>query len=299
MNVLVVGSINTDFVVQSDVLPQASETVFGTDFNIFSGGKGANQAVAAARLGANVAMIGAVGNDDMGVRETKILQQENIDISGICIKHGVSSGVAMITLFQNDNRIMVVSGANAALTEDDIIKQKQKFIDADVVLCQLEIPMSCVVCVAELAQKYHKPLILNPAPACVLSDELLQAVNVITPNQNEYRKLFRLPENIDVKTHFTTNLYQKCIITCGENGVLYSQNNQIKQQFAMNVDVIDTTGAGDTFNGALARFFDLSIDKAIYYATAAATMSVTKVGARNAMPRFNQLQEFINKFQAA
>ena len=297
MKVLIIGSINTDFVVTTNVMPQIGETVFGSDFEILSGGKGANQAVAAARLGAEVSMIAAVGDDEMGRRETKILKQENIDTTGIYIKNKVSTGVAVVNLSQNDNSIIVVGGANVALSVDDIRQQQAKILAADVILCSLEIPLECVVYACHKARKYGKHFILNPAPAQDLPDELLLNATFVTPNLIEYKQLYNLQADADIQTHLLNNSNDNYIITCGKNGVLYKQNNQLQYQNAFKVNVVDTTGAGDTFNGALAAFFDLSLKDAIYYATAAAALSVTHKGARNGMPFIEKLKNFINEYQ--
>lgn len=294
MKVLVIGSINTDFVITTNVMPQIGETVLGSDFEILSGGKGANQAVAAARLGAEVSMIAAVGDDEMGKREIKILKQENIDTTGVYIKNSVPTGVAVVNLFQNDNSIIVVGGANAALTIDDIRQQQAKIIATDVVLCSLEIPVECVLYACSQARKYGKHFILNPAPAQDLPDELLLNATLITPNQIEYAQLLKLQTNEDIQEHLLNNSNDNYLITCGKNGVLYKQNNKLQYQDAFNVSVVDTTGAGDTFNGALAAFFELPLEDAIYYATAAAALSVTHKGARNGMPFIEELKEFLN-----
>lgn len=300
MNVLVIGSINTDFVVESDILPELGETVFGKDFAMLSGGKGANQAVAAARLGANVAMIAAVGDDEMGRRETKFLKQENIDTTGVHIKIGIPTGVAVVNVSQGDNCIIVVSGANAALTVDDIRNQQDKILAADVILCSLEIPLECVVYACRQAYKYGKHFILNPAPAQDLPDELLATPTLLTPNLIEYAQIFGLPENCqaaDVVHNFKQYSQENMLVTCGRHGVLYHHHGYSQRQSGFKVDTVDTTGAGDTFNGALAAFFDMPRREAVRHATAAAALSVTRKGARNGMPFIEELKRFIKEYQ--
>lgn len=298
MNVLVIGSINTDFVVESEVLPQLGETVLGKNFSMHSGGKGANQAVAAARLGAKVSIIAAVGNDSMGQREIEILKQEKIDTTGIVIKNGISTGIAVITLSKNDNCIIVIGGANLALSIDDVEKNQHKIQSADVIVCSLEIPLECVQYACWQAKRYNKHFILNPAPAQNLPDELLENATLITPNVWEYAKLFRLPENAgnnDVVHHFQQYSLPNTLMTCGIHGVLYHHNHLVYNQPAFEVGVVDTTGAGDTFNGALAAFFDLPRTEAIRYACAAASLSVTRHGARNGMPSAQELEKFLEE----
>lgn len=301
MNVLVIGSINTDFVVESDVLPELGETVLGKDFVMSSGGKGANQAVAAARLGANVSMIAAVGDDEMGRRETKILKQENIDTTGVSIKIGVPTGVAVVNVSQGDNCIIVVSGANAALTIDDIRQEQHKILAADVILCSLEIPVECVEYACRQAYKYGKKFILNPAPVPQdLPDELIASPTLITPNLIEYAQIFGLPENCqaaDIVHNYKQYSQENMLVTCGHHGVLYHHHGYSQRQSGFKVNTVDTTGAGDTFNGALAAFFDLPRREAVRHAAAAAALSVTRKGARNGMPFSEELKRFIQEYQ--
>ena len=301
MKVLVIGSINTDFVVESNILPELGETVFGQDFAMLSGGKGANQAVAAARLGANVSMIAAMGDDEMGRRETKLLKQENIDTSGIHIKIGVPTGVAVVNVSQGDNCIIVVSGANAALTVDDIREQQDKILAADVILCSLEIPLACVEYANQQAYKYGKKFILNPAPAPHdLPDELVALPTLVTPNLIEYAQIFGLPEHCqaaDVVHHFKQYSQENMLVTCGRHGVLYHHHSYAQRQSGFKVNTLDSTGAGDTFNGALAAFFDMPRREAVRHATAAAALSVTRKGARNGMPFIEELKRFMQEYQ--
>ncbi|WP_348944969.1 ribokinase [Chitinibacter sp. FCG-7] len=292
--VLVVGSINMDLVAQVGHYPRLGETLLGSGFTTHHGGKGANQAVAAARLGAQVSMIGRVGDDAFGQQLTAGLIAEGIDTRWIQTSTGIASGIAMITLAGSDNAIIVVPGANAMLSPADILAAEAAFIDTDVVIAQLETPLPTICQVAELAQRHGKPFVLNPAPAMTLPAELLAQVSLLTPNEFELGMALQIPES-----EWRSALQQrpgKVLMTAGQDGAWYcDENGQLQQQASFKVEALDTTGAGDTFNGALAAFWDLGLAQASRMACAAAALSVTKAGAQGGMPTQAQLLAFLSE----
>ena len=295
-NILVVGSINMDLITVLERFPKVGETLLGQTFTTALGGKGSNQAVAAARLGAQVAMIGAVGDDANGDAALKILQQEGVDCSGIAVKTGMSTGIASITVAEGDNHIIVVSGANFALSLADIDAHADLFAAADVVLCQLEIPMDCVLHAAQLAKQHGATFVLNPAPAQALSAELLALVDVMTPNHTELKQAFALSEtasDADIVQMLPTHM--QLVMTEGANGASHYSAAGKRHWPAFKVDVVDTTGAGDTFNAGLAVYWTQGLDVAVQHAQASAALAVQKLGAQTAMPTASAVGKFIKQ----
>jgi ribokinase len=281
-SVLVVGSINMDLVTRSDEFPRPGQTSFGNQFATFAGGKGANQAVAAARLGAGVTMIGRVGNDSFGHELKARLAREKIDTRWVNEVSGSSTGIASITVCNSENSILIVPGANALLTPDDPDTALPAFNAADVVLAQLEVPLATVEHAALLAGRTGKPFLLNPAPAMQLPRSLLERCTLLTPNEHEINQATRaLPPG-------------RVVVTKGEDGAFYTNaQGQEQHQKAFRVTAVDTTGAGDTFSGALATFWHLGLEEAIRRGCAAAALSVTKPGAQEGMPTLAELEEFL------
>ncbi len=291
--ITVIGSINMDLVTQSPRFPQAGETLLGTGFNQFMGGKGANQAVAAARLGAEVSLIGAVGDDSFGCELLAGLQREFVNTDAVKTICGQPTGIANITVAENDNNIIVVSGANFALTPADIEAQESRIAAADVILSQLEIPMECVLAAARLAKKHHKPFILNPAPAQLLPPELLSLIAVLTPNAHELAISLGLPADISAPDLIRQSSC-RVVMTRGDEGALYNDAaGSLHHQPGFSVQPVDTTGAGDTFNAALAVFWQQGTAEAVRHANAAAALSITVLGAQSGMPTAAALQNFL------
>lgn len=289
--VVVVGSINMDLVVHTQQFPRMGETLFGEQFATHPGGKGANQAVAAQRLGASVVMVGCVGNDDFGHTLKAGLMAEGIDTRWLKTSTDTATGVALITLCQGDNAIVVVPGANMQLRPSDIIAAETAFIDADVILAQLEIPLDTVLACARLAQKHGKPFFLNPAPAQALPAELLALCTLLTPN--EFELLEALGESeADWKIVLAKHA---AVMTKGSDGAWFNQGGVLQHQAGFKVDLVDSTGAGDTFNGALATFWQLGIAEATQRASAAGALSVTRAGAQGGMPTLTELEQFLKK----
>ena len=292
--VLVVGSINMDLVVETGHFPAPGETLLGQRFSTFAGGKGANQAVAAQRLGAQVTLIGCVGDDGFGRQLVDQLKAEGIATGQVRIVKETGTGVAAITVSQAENSIVVVPGANHALTPADLYAAESSFIDADVVLCQLEIPLATVEAAAELAQRHGKPFLLNPAPAVVLPASLLDRVTLLTPNEHELALLFSCADDNwqqQLRAH-----QQRIIMTRGADGAWFADANGVLQhQPAFHVTAVDTTGAGDTFNGALAAFWGDDLATLAHLACGASALSVTRAGAQGGMPTRDQLLVFLDE----
>ena len=290
--ILVIGSSNTDMVIQAPYLPTAGETVLGKKFVMSPGGKGANQAVAAARLGGQVSFLGKLGEDLFGQQAIANLQREGISTDYLLVDPNHASGVALITVDkQGENTIVVASGANMALTEAEILQSQEAIAQAKLILLQLEIPLDTVELAVKIASELGKTIILNPAPAFPLTDPLLSRVTILTPNQTEAKIL----TGIEVDSPSTARLaaqqlYKRgvanVIITLGKEGA-YLFNEQVAQLIpSYTVEAVDTTAAGDTFNGALAVALSegQGIVDGVKFANLAAAVSVTRLGAQSSLP---------------
>ncbi|HDR8071797.1 TPA: ribokinase [Bacillus cereus] len=290
-NIAVVGSISMDLVAVSKKRPKAGETVIGEAFHTIPGGKGANQAVAAARLGANVAMVGAVGNDDYGTVVRKNLENERIFIDYVVPVTDRTTGIAHIVLAEEDNSIVVVQGANALVNKSVVDRSKDLLVKADMVVLQLEIPLETVKYVLAICEEHNIPVMLNPAPAQVLSEEILEKATYITPNEHECRIV--LDDFTSPIEDLLAKYPNKLLMTEGSNGVRFHNGTEIVHVPSIAVDVVDTTGAGDTFNGALAVALSEGeiLQKAIRFANIAGGLSVTKLGAQGGMPTRDRVRE--------
>lgn len=292
LRVLVVGSINMDLVTETSTFPRPGETLVGASFATHHGGKGANQAVAAARLGATVTMLGRVGSDAFAPELKEGLAREGVDTRWVRETRDVSTGIAAITLCDADNAIVVVPGANGRLSASDLDLEESAFAEADIVLAQLEAPVATVEHAAELAVRHGKPFVLNPAPAMRLPDSLLSRCALITPNEYELATALGRP---GVRWQdLLSALPGRVVMTAGKEGAYFSDRaGTIHHQPSFPVTAIDTTGAGDTFNGALVAFWDLGVTEAVRRGCAAAALSVTKPGAQGGMPRLAELNAFM------
>ncbi|MCP1122387.1 ribokinase [Bacillus sp. 3103sda1] len=290
-NIAVIGSISVDLVAISKKRPKAGETVIGEAFHTAPGGKGANQAVAAARLGANVAMVGAIGNDNYGKFVRRNLENECIFIDCVETITNKTTGIAHIVLAEEDNSIIVVQGANRLVSEQLVNHAKDLLTKADMVVLQLEIPLETVKYVLKICEEHQIPVILNPAPAQILPEELLQKATYITPNEHECRIIL---DDFTSPIELLLEKYpNKLLITEGGNGVRFHNGTEIVHVPSISVEVVDTTGAGDTFNGALAVAIaeGEELQKAIHFANIAAGLSVTKLGAQGGMPSRDKVRE--------
>jgi len=294
--IIVVGSANTDMVVKAKTLPLPGETILGGEFFMNAGGKGANQAVAAARLGGGVLLVAKVGDDIFGKQTIEGLQKEKINTSFIFIDKNAPSGTALINVNeQGENCIVVAPGANANLLPADIAKVKGMEA-AQILLMQLEIPMVTIEQVAKNAKQNHQKIIINPAPAQILSDELLNGLYLLTPNETEASILTGINVVDQVSagqaaTIFLAKGVQNVIVTLGKQGAYFQNNEEHFLVAAPMVQALDTTAAGDTFSGAIAVAIteDKSWKQAIEFAVKAASIAVTRLGAQASVPYRNEI----------
>lgn len=286
--ITVIGSINVDLVTVTNRLPEQGETLKGETFETKSGGKGANQAVAAARLGAKVQMIGCVGDDKNGADMLETLEKENISTKMIRKVPHTNTGVANILLSNQDNRIIYVPGANNEVSPEYVKQFKNEILASDLVLIQFEIPQETVLYCLDFCAENNVPIIVNPAPANTIPEEYWNKATYITPNEGEAAHLFNLE-------YMSDDLNDKLIITKGEHGVSYRVNNERLLIPANTVTPVDTTGAGDTFNGALCTALSeqKTMEQAIVFANAASALSIQKFGAQSGMPTREEVETFL------
>lgn len=290
--VCIVGSLNIDLVVAADRLPRPGETVLGGRFSVHDGGKGANQAVAAARAGATVSMIGAVGRDEYGRRALAALQAEGIDLSWIRELDGEPTGMAIIAVGpRGENQIVVAPGANAAFTLDDA--DLERIAGSRVLLTNHEVPNAVILPALVAAADAGVRAILNPAPARGIPADILRLGPILTPNEHELVVAIGNDETEGALDELTARHAGPVIVTQGPAGALLAQDDR-RERFAgyPAPEVVDTTGAGDTFNGVLAAWLarGASLDEAIVAANAAASLSVAAAGAREGMPRRDAIE---------
>jgi ribokinase len=305
---LVVGSLNMDLVATVDQLPRLGETVTGKRFETYPGGKGANQAVAAARMGASVAMVGAVGQDDYGQRLLEGLTRDGVDVQSVQTLSDVSTGVALITVSADGhNTITVIPGANGGVQPSDLDLAADAFSACDLVILQLELPMDTVIHAAALAHACGKKVILNPAPFQPLPESLIQLVDVLVVNEIEGFQLSGLAPDFhksgevsgasaseltgmvfspgDVMIALAELGFPIVLMTMGADGVYYSGEGRSGHIPAVKFTAVDTTAAGDTFAGAFAAFWkSFGLEKAVALAVKAAGIAVTRPGAQVSIP---------------
>lgn len=299
--ILVVGSTNTDMVIKADHLPAPGETILGGHFFMNPGGKGANQAVAAKRLGGEVTFIAKTGNDIFGGRSIQLFKEEGIDITHMIIDAEHPSGVALITVDKNaENCIVVASGANATLSPADLGPATELIKKAGIVLMQLEIPLETVLYVALIAKAQGAQVILNPAPACPLDEALLTCISIITPNKKEAEMLSGISINDMVSTASAARAIREkgvetVIITLGATGAYISNKDMDVLIPSHAVNAVDTTAAGDVFNGALAVALSegIPLKQAVAFACKAASISVTRLGAQSAAPHRSEIESIL------
>jgi ribokinase len=295
--ILVIGSANMDLVVSTERFPNPGETIFGKKFNMFPGGKGANQAVCCAMLGSKTLFIAKMGNDDFCKRISKNLEHAGVGLQYLLIDDEGSTGTALITVDKTgENKIIVIPGSNMKLSPFDIDQKKNLFSEVKIAIAQLEIPTDTVIKAATLAKENEATFILNPAPAQELPEKLFSLVDYLTPNETELEILSGITINNETSIEKAARILlnkgvKNVIVTIGVKGA-FLINNERKEIFPTNkVKVVDTTGAGDAFNGALA--FALSngeeVDKAIHFANLVASHCITKMGAQSSMPKLEEI----------
>jgi len=296
--ILVVGSIRMDLVVRVPHPPAPGETVLGGDFETFPGGKGANQAVAAARMGAEVTMVGRVGNDDFGNTLIQGLVDNNVKTTHVVKDHEAASGVALIAVAEDgENLIVVASGANMALSVEDIHKAVDLMRETDLLLMQLESPLDVVSAAVALAHAHQIPVVLNPAHAQPLSKTLLASVDVLTPNENELA-LLTGEDDIEKGVQSLREWGVKTVvITLGSKGARVVNDSVDQFLPAYQVSAVDTTATGDAFNGALAVALaeGKPVLEAVHYGIAAGALAATKMGAQPSLPTRSAVEEFLTR----
>ena len=289
--ILVIGSSNTDMTAKTAELPRPGETVLGGVFTMGAGGKGANQAVAAQRLGGKVKFICKVGKDMFGDNSIVQYEKEGLDTSGI-LRSNLPSGVALIYVDSHaENCIVVASGANGDLTEDDIEKSRKDLESCDILLLQLESPIPSVLKAAKIAHQAGKTVVLNPAPACPLPEELFRNIDLFIPNETELSTFSGMPVTSQEEAQAAAKAMQakgvgKLIVTMGSKGALICEGGPSVFVPAHKVKAVDTTAAGDTFCGALCVAISegKSLKEAAEFACAASALTVQKMGAQNSIP---------------
>lgn len=303
--ILVVGSSNTDLIIKVPEIPRPGETLLGGEFQTFPGGKGANQAVAAARGGGDVVFIASVGNDSYGDDSVKGYKLDNINTENIKICKGIPSGIAMITISDSgENAITVASGANAQLKPEDLDEAEEAFLEAEYMLIQLETPLETVQKAVDICSEFDTKVILNPAPAAELPDEILSKIDIITPNETEAERLTGVKVTGENEARKAAEKLHKSgiktvIITLGAGGAFLSDQitGLVKRVPGFEVEAVDTTAAGDVFNGQLAVALaeGLSLEDAIRLAHAGAALSVQKLGAQSSIPRREETDYFLEE----
>jgi ribokinase len=297
--IVVVGSINLDLVAVADKIPAVGETLTGKDFQIHPGGKGANQAVAIARLGNPVRMIGRLGNDVFGTQLREHLETAGVDATGVATSEGASGVALIIVSSRGENSIVVAPGANAKVTPEDIDKNLHMIREAGIVLAQLEVPLETVEHLASVCAREKVPLILDPAPARELPEKLFAQIDWFTPNESE--AAFYSGSKMTPAETASSLIKKGCrgvILKMGSSGVYLAPPDQPTESIsAFTVKAVDTTAAGDAFNGAFA--VGLMQGKAAHesavFASAVAAISVTRVGAQPSMPTMTEARSFLSE----
>lgn len=300
--ILVIGSLNMDLVVSTNKIPRIGETVLGSGFSTVPGGKGANQAVAAARLGAHVDMIGCVGEDLFGKELISNLKANGVGAE--CVKEikDVPTGIAMIVINEGNNFIIVDPGANFKVSSEFIKQYEYKIKQSDIIVIQLEIPFETVKTAVNIAFEHRKKIILNPAPAQQLPDDILNKITLLTPNETECEILtgIRINTKDDASKaiqYLMNKGVKQVVVTMGSKGSVYNIGNRIEYRPARKVEAVDTTAAGDSFTAAVAVGMSKGMDfeKSVEFANVVGSLTVTKKGAQSSLPYIDEVLEIFNK----
>ena len=298
-NICVIGSLNMDLVVNVDTMPKPGQTIIGSNFKEVPGGKGANQAVAMARLNGNVSMIGKVGEDGFGQTLINSLKNDKVDTTYIQTAKG-ATGVALITVDKNaQNSIVVSPGANFEVKEDDIDNNIEAIKNSDIVVLQLETPLDTIKYALNKAKELNKYTILNPAPAVKLDDEIIKNVDLLTPNETELEIIsgvsIETEEDIQKASQIMIEKgVKELIVTLGSKGSLYINKEKSMFKKAYKVEAVDTTAAGDSYTGALAVALsqDKGMEEAMDFASKVGALSVLKEGAQSSLPTLEDVENF-------
>lgn len=300
--ITVIGSLNMDLVICTPRMPEMGETIIGSGFMTVPGGKGANQAVAAARLGGNVSMIGCVGGDIFGSRLIENLKDNNVDTAHVAVVKECATGIAVILVKDGDNCIIIDQGANFRLMPETLERLEEIIKESFMVVVQLEIPIPTVYKAIEIARRHGVKVLLNPAPACQLDDDMLSQVDILVPNESECELITGISiksvegGKLAVKRLMDKGVTQ-VVVTLGSRGVLYNCGNDIVHKPALDVKAVDTTAAGDSFCGALAVALSegRGIDEAISFANLVGALTVQKKGAQSSLPTREEVEMFRRK----
>lgn len=301
MRILVIGSFMMDLVARTPRAPLEGETIIGHSFSQFTGGKGANQAVAAARLGSDVTMFGKVGQDSFGDAQIQSLKAAGINTEYIMRDSNAATGVGFITLEDNGkNRIIIIPGVNMLFKPEDLIREQDLISDSDIIILQFEIPMETVCEAIDLGRKFNKTLILNPAPSAGIDKEYLSKLDYIILNEIEAKDFtgINVVDEAGANTAALKLLNMGCknvVITMGDKGVLFLNNKERYFVDSLKVNAVDTTAAGDEFIGAFAYGLGrgFNYEQCVKFANAAAAISVTKMGAQPSLPLIDEVKKFI------
>ncbi len=297
--ILVVGSINMDLVVNTDEIPKVGETVLGKSLSQIPGGKGANQAVAIAKVGGYVTFLGKVGHDHFGDFVLKSMKDSGVEIN-LIEKIDKATGIAVINVDKaGNNNIVVVPGANFCVDTKYLNKNKKAFSEADIVVFQLEIPLVSVKEGLKISKSFNKITILNPAPAFDLDDETISYIDILIPNEHELARMANI-EVVDKESMIKAAKVlikkgvKRIIVTLGSQGVFYIDKDNQKQYPAFKVEVVDTTAAGDSFIGGFSKSYveDKDIFKAIEIGQITAALSIQKFGAQSSIPNQKEVEDF-------
>ncbi|MGE5614260.1 MAG: ribokinase [Bacillota bacterium] len=298
--ICVIGSLNMDIAIHTPRLPAMGETIIGSGFMTIPGGKGANQAVAAARLGGDVTMVGHVGDDAFGNSLKQNLQANGVDVRHVKTMRNTPTGIAVIVIKDGNNFIILDSGANFTIKAKDIMEVENVIKESDMLLLQMEIPQEAIEQAVDIANKYGVKVLLNPAPARNMSDDFLAKVDIITPNESECEYIAGMAlESIKDAEEAVKYLRGKgigqVVVTLGGRGVVYNSGDRVLYKPVPEVRVVDTTAAGDSFTGALAVALTngKSIDEAVDFANIVGTLTVMKKGAQTSLPYIQEVEEFL------
>lgn len=296
--IVVLGSLNIDIVVTTERMPILGETIHGDQIHYMMGGKGANQAVAASRMGISTSLVGCVGNDTFGDKILEHLSKEALDISSIKREKNVFTGIATVFNIQNNNAIVVIPGSNDCCDKRVVEENIERIKQADVLLTQLEIPLETIEFALRIAKENGVKTILNPAPYKESASRLFKYLDYLTPNETEFESM--IGRKIVDSEHLETEMLEwskknnmKLIVTRGSQGSAFIDNGKVYTVPCLNVDVVDTTGAGDTFNGILAYAIaeENNLREAVTLAGIGASLSVTALGAQSGMPSIAEINK--------
>lgn len=298
--IVVLGSLNVDMVLTTERLPLIGETIHGEHIHYMVGGKGANQAVAASRMGISTSLVGCVGNDTFGEKILKHLSEENLDVTSVRKEDSTFTGIATVFKTKQDNAIVVIPGANDFFGKKVVDEHLDVIRQADVMLVQLEIPMETVAYALQKGKEFGLVTILNPAPYKDLSPELLAYVDYLTPNETEFesligRKFTSSRELEAAMLQWSSNHQVNLVVTRGSEGSSYIEHGEVHTVPCIEVEVVDTTGAGDTFNGILAYAIaeNIPLKEAVTMAGIGASLSITALGAQTGMPTLEKLKSYM------